>query len=276
MTLLSHARARGGMLMLALAFIGGTGCVVIDAANKNRYERQQRDVEAERQRRIAGLAPAAKAGDPAAQTLLAYALLTPSEPKRADAPRALVLLEQAAAQDYGMAQAMLGDILTGAAAGFLRVPRRFPPDPRESARGLALLQRAATKACFYRPGPDMYSVAPAQRAGQLLGAAGRPGEALLWRARHILYCGGAGARYLAAEATSTNGAPARRTEALALLTLTGDAKAIAAARATLPAADADADADADAAAADRLADDLRRQVAASERDYPAPPRKELP
>jgi hypothetical protein len=114
----------------------------------------------------------------------------------------------------------------------------------------------------------MYSVAPAQRVGQLLGSAGRSGEALLWRARHILYCGGASARYLAAEATSTHAAPARRTEALALLTLTGDAKAVAEARATLPADDA--------AAADRLADDLRRQVAASERDYPAPPRKELP
>jgi hypothetical protein len=105
--------------------------------------------------------------------------------------------------------------------------------------------------------------------GQLLGAAGRPGEALLWRARHILYCGGASARYLAAEATTpTNVAPARRIEALALLTLTGDAKTIAETSAALPAADA--------AAADRLAADLRRKVAASERDYPAPPHKERP
>ena len=265
MTLFADSRARGGMLILALAFIGGTGCVAIDAVNKNRYARQQRDAEAARQRRIAELAGA---GDPAAQTLLAYGLLTPSDPRQADAPRALSLLEKAAAQDYGMAQAILGEVLAGSAAGFLRVPRRFPPDPRESARAIALLQRASTKACFYRPGPDMYSVAPAQRVGQLLGAAGRPGESLLWRARHIVYCGGASARYLAAEATSTHAAPARRTEAMALLALTGDTKAIAEAKATLPADDA--------AVADRLSDDLRRQVAASERDYPAPPRKEMP
>ncbi|SDF58354.1 hypothetical protein SAMN05428966_11781 [Massilia sp. PDC64] len=261
----SDSRVRGGVLILALALVGGTGCVVIDAANKNRYERQQRDAEAARQRRIADLAGA---GDPAAQTLLAYALLTPSDPRQADAPRALALLEQAAAQDYGVAQAMLGDILAGSVEGFLRVPRGFPPDPRERARGITLLQREATKACFYRPGPGMYSVAPAQRLGQLLGAAGRPGEGLLWRARHILYCGGASARYLAAEVTSTRAKPELRTQALALLTLTGDAKAIAEARTTLPAEDA--------VAADRLADDLRRQVAASERDFPAPPRKELP
>ena len=48
MTLLSDSRARGGMLILALAFIGGTGCVAIDAVNKNRYERQKRDAEADR------------------------------------------------------------------------------------------------------------------------------------------------------------------------------------------------------------------------------------
>jgi hypothetical protein len=267
MMLLSDSRARGGMLILALAFIGGTGCVAIDAVNKNRYERQQRDAEADRQRRIAEQTRGAAAGDPAARTLLAYALLTPSDPRQADAPRARDLLEQAAAQDDGMAQAMLGEILTGSAA-FLRVPHTFPPDPRDLARGIVLLQRAATKACSYRPGPGFYHVEPARRAGQMLGAAGRPGESLLWRARGILHCGDANAGYLASQAESKYIAPAHRTEALALLTLTGDTKAIAAARAALPADDA--------AAADRLAEDLRRQVAASERDYPAPPRKDKP
>ncbi|HEU6455103.1 MAG TPA: hypothetical protein VN201_06525, partial [Roseateles sp.] len=61
MTLFADSRARGGMLILALAFIGGTGCVAIDAVNKNRDERQQRDAEAARQRRIAELAGAAAA-----------------------------------------------------------------------------------------------------------------------------------------------------------------------------------------------------------------------
>ncbi|WP_322404209.1 hypothetical protein [Massilia luteola] len=267
MTFLSDSRARGGMLILALAFIGGTGCVAIDAVNKNRYERQKRDAEADRQRRIAEQTPAAAAGDPAARTALAYALVSASDRRQDDAPRALALLEQAAAQDYGMAQAMLGEILTGSAV-FLHVPRRFPPDPRALTRGIALLQRAATKACSYRPGPGIYHVEPAQRAAQMLGVAGLPDESLLWRARGIVHCGGANAGYLASQAESKYIKPVERTETLALLTLTGNAKAIAEARAALPADTV--------AAAERLAADLRRQVAASERDYPAPPRKELP
>ena len=94
MTLSADSRTRGGMLILALAFIGGTGCVAIDAVNKNRDERQQRDAEAARQRRIAELAGAAAAGNPAARTSLAYTLVSTRDRKQADVPRALDLLEQ--------------------------------------------------------------------------------------------------------------------------------------------------------------------------------------
>lgn len=251
--------------MLALALVGGTGCVVIDAANKNRYERQQRDAEADRQRRIADLTPAAGRGDPAARSALAYALLTPAGASQADVSRALALLEQAAAQDDGMAQALLGEILTGTRIGPYR---HFPATLRDIDRGTLLLRRAATKACTYRPAPGDFPHHPAMRAGQVLGRAGRADESRLWQARSILHCGRTAGVDLAWQAKSRYATSAQRTEAMALLTLTGNAKAAAEARATLPADDA--------AAADRLADDLRRQVAASERDYPAPPRKELP
>lgn len=265
MKLLSDSRARGGMLILALACVGGTGCAIIDAASQAHYRQQQQDAEAARQRRIAALAPAAERGDAAARSALAYALLSPSGDGRADAPRALALLEQAARQDDGMAQALLGAILSGARVGTYQ---HVPAPPQDIARGTALLQRAATKACVYRPGPAYFRIEPAQRAAQSLAGAGRRDDARLWRARAILHCGGANASYLSWQAKSASVAPAQRIDALALLTLTGDAKACAEARSALPAEDA--------AAAERLAADLRRQVAASERDYPAPPRKDYP
>lgn len=265
MTLLSDSRARGGMLILALALIGGTGCVAVDAANRARYRQQQQDEEAARRRRIADLTPAAERGDAAARAALAYALVSPSDPAQADGPRALALLEQAAAQDDGMAEALLGELLVGMRIGAYR---HFPATAQDVTRGLALLRRAATKACVYRPGPGFFSIEPAARIGQVLGSAGRPDESRLWRARSILHCGRVAGVDLAWQAKSAYATFPQRTEALALLTLTGNAKAIVEARATLPADDA--------AAADRLAADLRRQVAASERDYPAPPRKEHP
>jgi hypothetical protein len=266
MTRLSDSRARGATLMLALALVGGTGCVVIDAANKNRYERQKRDAEAERQRRIAGLAPAAKAGDPAAGTALAYILVSTSDRKQADVPRALGLLEQASAQDYAPAQALLGEMLGGMRSWGGYEP--FGANPRDRARGIVLLQRAATKICVYQAGPDMFRVVPALRVAEILARDGRADESRLWRARNILHCGGGDVNYLSWQATADRATLAARIDALALLALTGNAAAIDRAKSTLSADTV--------AAADRLADDLRRQVAASERDYPAPPRKELP
>ncbi|WP_413672619.1 hypothetical protein ACEN9H_26130 [Massilia cellulosiltytica] len=266
MTLFADSRARGGMLILALAFIGGTGCVAIDAVNKNRYERQQRDAEAARQRRIAELAGAAAAGNPAARTSLAYTLVSTRDRKQADVPRARDLLEQASAQDYAPAQALLGEMLGGMRSWGGYEP--FGANPRDRARGIVLLQRAATKICVVQPGPDMFRVEPALRAAQLLARAGRADESRLWRARNILHCGGGDVNYLSWEAKADRASSAERIDALALLTLTGNAAAVAGAKAMLPADMV--------GAADRLADDLRRQVAASERDYPAPPRKGLP
>jgi hypothetical protein len=261
----TDSRLRGGILILALALVGGMGCVAIDEANRARYRQQQQDEEAARQRRIANLMPAAERGDPAARAALAYALLTQSGSAQADATRALALLEQGVAQDDGMAQALLGEILVSSPIGRYR---HFPSTPRDLARATTLLQRAATKACVYRPGPGVFRAEPALQVGQLLHATGHIDESRLWRARSILHCGRADRNLLVWQAKSAHATFAQRIDALALLTLTDDATSIAEARATLSADDA--------AAADRLAADLRRQVAASERDYPAPPRKELP
>jgi hypothetical protein len=268
MTFLSSSHARAGAIVLALAFIGGTGCATIEAANIARYRQQALDAEAARQRRIAALEPAAAAGDPGARSALASALLSAHDPAQNDVPRALALLEQAAAQDDGLAQALLGEILVGALP-HVRTDRQTPPSRQDADRSIALLQRAATKACAYpRPGQLRPGIQPALQAGDMLNFAGRTDESLLWRARHILHCGRVNIELLSWQAQSRVSSSAERIGALALLTLTGDAAAAARVKATLPAADA--------AAAGRLAADLRRQVADSERDYPAPPRKEQP
>lgn len=269
MTFLSSSHARAGTIVLALALIGGTGCAVIDAANNARNQKYARDQEAARQRRIAALEPAAAAGDPAARSAQASVLLSAFNPAPADVLRALALLEQAAAQDDGLAQALLGDILAEPGPA-VRAARQAPRSRQEDAeRGIALLQRAATKACTYpRPKPFYPRIEPALQASRMLRVAGRADESLLWRARGILHCGSENAAALSWRAQSESFSSADRIEALALLTLTGDAAATAQARAKLPAADA--------ATAERLAADLRRRVADSERDYPAPPRKEQP
>jgi len=267
MTFLSSSHARAGTIVLALALIGGIGCVSVDAASRARYQQRLRDHETVRQRSIAALEPAAAAGDPRARSALATVLLSAHDLTQNDVPRALALLEQAAAQDDGRAQALLGDILVGSSPQ-VRTGRQTPPSRQDAERGIALLQRAATKACTY-PLPGIFSLhmEPALRAGRMLNDAGRTDESLLWRARSILHCGRADTA-LAWQAKSELASSVERIQALALLALTGNVAATAEARATLP--------DADAAAAERLTADLRRRVADSERTYPAPPRKKQP
>jgi len=268
MTLLSSFHARAGTIVLALALIGGIGCAGLSASDKAAYQQRLRDQETERQRRIAALEPAAAAGDPAARSALASALLAAHDPAQNDVPRALALLEQAVAQDDGLAQALLGEILVGSMPN-VRTDRQTPPGRQDAERGIALLQRAATKACTY-PWPQRFytGIQPALGIRLALGDAGRADESLLWRARGILHCGIEHAAALSSYVKFARTSSTKRIEAAALLALTGDAAATAEASATLPAADA--------AAAERLAADLRRRVVDSERDYPAPPHKEQP
>lgn len=262
--LLRSTLARSGVLFLALAGIGSTGCITTAVVNNVQYQNRLRAQEAARQHRIAELEPAAAAGDAKARVTLANDLLSSPDRNPRDLRRALALLEQAVAQDYGPALGRLGDILVNAGAGNYSLP----VDLRDRERGIVLLQRAFTRGCRAGSGGNNGELDPAWKAGLALDAAGRPEQALVWRARSILACYSPTPGFLFYEATSRQVAQAKRTDALAILLLTRDADAIAKARAAVPADEF--------AAAERRAADLQREIADSERDYPSPPRKEQP
>jgi TPR repeat protein len=257
--------ARSGVLFLALAGIGSTGCITTAVVNNIQYQNRLRDQAAARQRRIAVLEPAAEAGDAGARVALANELLASPERDPRDLRRALALLEQAVAQGYGPAQGRLGAILVDGRAGNYD---SLPADLRDRERGIVLLQRAFALGCSAASNGTIGGLDPAWKAGLALNAAGRPEQALVWRARSILACYSSTPGFLFYEATSRQAAQARRTDALAILLLTRDTVAIARARAAVPADEF--------AAAERRAADLQRQIADSERDYPGPPRKEQP
>ena len=260
MTLFRSTLPRAGALLLALACVGSTGCITMSVVDNVQRRNAAREMEAARQRRIAALEPAAAAGDAKARLALADQLLAGSGQDPAELRRALALLEQAAAQDYGPAMGRLGSILAEGRAGTYFT---VPPGLRDRERGIVLLQRAFAHGC------DLAGVGnPAGRAALALGRAGRSEEAWIWRARGILACGTSSPAYLLWESTGTHVEPARRADALAILLLTRDTDAIAKARAAMSAEDF--------AAAERRAAELQRQISASERDYPGPQRKEQP
>jgi len=265
MKFLRSPLSRAGVLFLALAGIGSTGCITTAIVDNVQYRHALREQEAARQRRIAALEPLAAAGDAKARVKLADELLSGPDNKEADLRRALALLAQAAAQDDGRAQGQLGEILAEGRVGNFGA---LPSDLRDRERGIALLQRASTHGCRTETSGTWRGLDPALAASLGLAAAGRPEQARVWRARAILHCRISTSAHLLWEATAPRIEPARRADSLAILLLMGDAQAIAKAREAVPAGDF--------AAAERLAADLRREIAASERDYPAPPRKESP
>lgn len=265
MMVLRSSLSRAGVLFLALAAIGSTGCITTAIVDNVQYRNALREQEAARQRRIAALEPAAAAGDARARVTLADELLSGPDDTQATLRRALTLLSQAAAQDNGRAQGQLGEILAEGKVGHFGA---LPADLRDRERGIALLQRASTHGCRNEASGTLRGLDPALAASLGLDAAGRPDEARVWRARAIVQCRAMTPAFLLWQATTPQTPPARRAESLAILLLTRDGQAIAKAR---DAVNAD-----DVAAAERLAQDLQRAIAASERDYPAPPRKEQP
>ena len=72
MMLLRSSLSRAGVLFLALAAIGSTGCITTAIVNNVQYRNALREQEAARQRRIAALEPLAAAGDALARVNLAY------------------------------------------------------------------------------------------------------------------------------------------------------------------------------------------------------------
>lgn len=254
---------RAGILLVALALVGGTGCItssIIDRAQQQRYMREEAEAH---KRRIAQLTPAADAGDPVAATALAHTMMSGRPQDDVDQARLVALLSRAAGQGYAPAQVMLGEILV---SGEVHQNYRQMPLAREfqdRERGLQLLRQAASSACAFR---GYIGVSPATLLAQELARDKRTDEARLWRARGALHCGAPSADALSLQVKSAS-ATQERAEALALLLLqTPDAAVIAKATAALPADEV--------AAARRDAAQLRELVVQSERQYPAPRQKE--
>jgi hypothetical protein len=257
------------MLVLALALVGGTGCLVSRAVNNAAAEREMHEQDAAYRRRIADLTPSADTGNGPAMMELAQTLMVLREAGSADLARALDVLSRAARDGYAPAQALLGDTL---ANGWipLGVFRPLPTGLQDRERGLALLKQSATQSCRYKIGASVNAahwISPAVSLSRALQRAGRSDDAALWRARSILHCGDIGGFDPAGTAQSPGLAPRMRTDALVAMLLTPGRKDIAETEAAMPTELV--------AAAEREAADLRRRVAESERAYPAPKQKEF-
>ncbi|QGZ41117.1 hypothetical protein IP92_00023 [Pseudoduganella flava] len=258
-----NRNARAGFVLVALALVGGTGCITMSVMSEVRQQREVRQMEESRQQRIAQRESAVQAGDPAAMVAQAGDLLSAANAEQRDPSRAVALLSDAAAHGYGPAQAILGELLATGRSSF-GIGTVLPPTQRDRARGIELLSQAATRACtFLTPLPDrrmQHHVAPAYRLSVVLADHNEPGPWKLWRARSILHCGLPSPDALAS--------PARPDAmALAWLLLTKDEARIGTMKTKMNAADI--------AAGEREAADLRRLVAESEQRYPAPPREKI-
>ena len=267
----SSSRTRAGMLLVALALVGGTGCITTAIVHDVQQKNRMREAEEARQKRMALLLPLADAGDAAAATALVREMLAVPASTPVDQARVFALLSRAADQAYGPAQALLGEIMvTGTIQTAYYGRLTAGPGFRDRERGLQLLRQAAAQACVFRQERGSYSpgsIQPAITLSRELERVGRADEGRLWRARSVLHCGQPGAESLSWQTVGNRTTPAQRTQALVLMLLTGDAARIATAEAAMPAEEV--------AAARREAEQLRRQVAQSEQQYPAPGRKEM-
>jgi hypothetical protein len=262
------------MLVVALALVGGTGCITTAIVQNVQTRNRLHEIEEARQRRIAQLTPMADAGDAAAASALVPELLSAPEPAQLDQAGLFRLLSMAAGKGDARAQALLGDILVSG-----RIPgldyRKTPVAPafQDRERGLQMLRRAASQGCVFEPSSRTWLgvIQPAAILSSELqrGSAGDRAldEALVWRARSVLHCGEPRAQFLYWQITAKNAAPQTQVQALALLLLTQDSANIAKAEAAMPAEAV--------GAAHREAERLRGAVAQSEQQYPAPRRKEM-
>lgn len=262
------SRARAGMLLVAFALVGGTGCITTTmVASHVRDQRIRNEAEGARQRRIAELTPRIEAGEAAPAVEMAQLLLAAREPRENDPKRALALLDRAAAQGDGPAQALLGKIVMWGRY-WPESTAPVPPNLGNSTRGLALLMQAATQACSFRAYRG-HAFDITREVADYYQRRGPEEQEKLWRARRLLHCG---AKY---EASSL----ARNIQRGAL-----SPREQASAYAQLLLIDSHADIDAakvhmtpDAVAAgEHEASALRALVAQSEQQYPRPTRKDMP
>jgi hypothetical protein len=259
---------RAIVLVVGLALIGGTGCLTMHAIDSvqraNRERAADRKLQQERDARVAAAASKVAAGDPQAMTHVAIDLMDNKQFSGPDWDRPLALLEQAAAKGYGPAQAVLGDLLlSGRWQGRYYVYHQLPGGARV-ARGVELLKQATTWGCvFGSQGTEpQFSVDPGADLVEHFKRVNDAEQAKLWRARRFLHC----AVPYDAEVSSArygHGTPEARQRALALALLARNDTLVAEIRKGLAAPDI--------AAAEQGAAELRRLVAQSEQQYPAPP-----
>lgn len=270
MNAILSSRTRAGMLLVALALVGGTGCITMSVVNHVQDQSRQRAREEARRSDIAQLTPRAQAGDAAAALQLVDLLVADRQPD--EVRRAAALLEQAAATGYAPAQAALGMALVSGSFW----PMMGPPYPGtvDGPRGVALLQQAATKTCKVKLPSRVYPVDVdlAGKVADYFARHAQPAQAQLWRARDVLHCQEPQLSTLAWRARRSAAAPLGAAEAFALLFLTDS-------RADIDAVRLDVAPDlvpGTIVAGERLAAELRVLVAQSEQQYPRPPRRAMP
>lgn len=261
---------RAVVLLVSLMLIGGTGCLTMHAIDSvqraNRERATDRRLQQEREARIAAAAGKVAAGDPQALTNVAIDLMDNKQFSGPDWDRPLALLEQAAGKGYGPAQAVLGELLlSGRWQGRYYVYHQLPGGAR-TARGVELLKQATSWGCsFGSRGTDRpeFAVDPVAELVEHFKRTKDTEQARLWRARRFLHCGAPHDPELSS-ARYGHGTPEQRQRALALALLAHDDNLVADIRKGLGTPDV--------AAAEQGAAELRRLVAASEQQYPAPPR----
>jgi hypothetical protein len=259
------------VLVVALALVGGTGCITTAIVQNVQQKNRMREAEEARQKSIARLTPLADAGDAASGTALAREMMSVPGAEPVDQIRVFALLSGAADKGYAPAQALLGEMLVLARVQTTTY-RELPIGPglRDRERGFQLLRQAASRACGYARFPDKPYFSPIRPAWLLsvhLGSGGHADEAQVWRARSLLHCNEPNTENLTWRIMAKNAKAPERTQSLAMLLLTQDQVDIAKAEGALPAEEVDA--------ARRGAEQLRRAVAQSEQQYPAPSRKEM-
>lgn len=248
---LFNKRSRAGMLVVAAALVGGTGCFM----ERMLHERSHREARARAEAELAGLRAGAARGEPKAMTELGWGQVSGGVLGIPfDRAEGLAWLEKAAARDHYPARyALAKGLVTGPGA-----------TAAERARGLELFKLAASRSCAL----SIWKMPPALEVGMLLRDGGMegiprdPAEAELWIARSIVHCNHPN-DWFSSLVAETVTEPARTQQLLAWANLANYPG-------TPPGLYREPTAQQLQAAA-QDAERLRRRVRESEQRYPAPP-----
>ncbi len=265
-----NSTSRVLQLVLCLGLIGGIGCVSTPTASLS-PELANLQAEGERNWQTIGeLQRNAAAGDDFASTKLGIDYILGNIVFR-DVPQGMHLLEHSAANHYAPAEYTLGWIYLsgGTAAGGIQRP--LETIPRQPQQGMELLKQSASHACNTSPLTPIINLANLisnlYRDGNLVATDSR--QADLWRARSILHCRIPTRFYVASEILNpSHVTPQSKIEAMTLLLLMPSSDTATTLQSTLSAEDL--------RIAIRNASALRKAVADSEKQYPAPPNPEKP